>query len=546
MALRSFLERADRRQVRMMVGLSVLSGIANAALVFAVNEVAELVAEGTRPGWREIAIYLTAFVIFYYGNKLSLLKGTRIIERLLRDLRIEIMDRVRRSELRTVERLGRHSLYTLVSEQTNNLSLSFPMLIQCVQQGVLMAMALVYLAWLSLPALGVFFGVSALAWFGYKLLQDRIQDQAYVLFRRQARFVDAMQPFLDGAKELRLNQARNDDVFEALRRRSAALRRVLLSLGEDWTTLMLMGNAVTFGILGIIIFTFPGNFAGYGTIVFQLVPVLLFTLGPLTRIAIQGPLFVQADAGLGAVLDVREHLADDGAIGPEAARQAAERFRDFGTIALDGLSFSHRDAAGEAGFTVGPVDLQLRRGEVVFLTGGNGSGKSTILHLLCGLYPADKGSIRVDGVPVTGRKAVAGFRELFSGVFVDFHLFDRLYGLEHLDEVEVNRLIADFGLADKVVFEDGRFSTVTLSTGQRKRMALIVAMLEDRPILVLDEWSAEQDVQFRDRFYSEIIPRLKAEGRTVIAITHDDRYWPSADRVIKLDLGRVVADERPG
>jgi len=145
---------------------------------------------------------------------------------------------------------------------------------------------------------------------------------------------------------------------------------------------------------------------------------------------------------------------------------------------------------------------------------------------------------------VAGR-AIAGFRELFSAIFVDFHLFDRLYGLENIDPLTVNRLIDEMGLAGKVRFENGRFTRLHLSTGQRKRLALIAALLEDRPIYLFDEWSAEQDIHFRKTFYETILPNLRKKGKLVIAVTHDERYWHLADRVVKLDLGSIVWD-RPG
>jgi putative ATP-binding cassette transporter len=163
---------------------------------------------------------------------------------------------------------------------------------------------------------------------------------------------------------------------------------------------------------------------------------------------------------------------------------------------------------------------------------------------MTGLYPADGGEIVVDGTVVPSDR-IGGFRELFSAIFADFHLFDRLYGLEQVDPADVARLIEEMGLQDKVRFQDGRFSELNLSTGQRKRLALIVSLLEDRPVYVFDEWSAEQDVHFREQFYTRILPALKSKGKTVIAVTHDDRFWHLADRVIKLDLG-VVQWERAG
>lgn len=544
MALMAFAKRANRRDVRIMIALSVLAGAANAVLVLAVNQVAELVAEGARPTIWEVGLYLTAFVIYYQGNQIALIRATVIIEALLRDLRVEVIDRVRRSELPVMERLGRTSLYTMISEQTNLLSLTFPMLVETLQQAVLMVMALIYLAYLSPLALGAFLVAAAVGALIYRVLQADILSLSYKMLDRQRLFIDAMDPLLAGGKELRLSRRRDDEVFEELRVRSARLRSVLVRLGDRWTMLMLLGNAVTFAIIGFIIFYFPGNVSGYGTVVFQMVPVLLFCLGPLTRIAVQGPMFLHADAGLSAILSVKDQLAQDDAVSPEEARSAKAEFEDFKQIEINDLVYSYSEAGDADPFTVGPLKLTLNRGETVFMTGGNGSGKSTVLHLLCGLYVPSEGTISVDGKAITSPRQRGGYREIFSGVFVDFFLFDRLYGLENIDESEVNELILDMGMAGKVTFEDGKFSTLALSTGQRKRLALIVAILENRPVLVLDEWSAEQDIHFRNRFYTEIIPKLAARGQTIIAVTHDDRYWSGADRVIKLDLGWIMSDTR--
>jgi len=182
---------------------------------------------------------------------------------------------------------------------------------------------------------------------------------------------------------------------------------------------------------------------------------------------------------------------------------------------------------------------------VVFLTGGNGSGKSTLLHLIAGLLHPESGTLALDEVKIDTPTARAGYRELFSSVFVDYHLFDRMYGLEHIADAEVNRLIDHMGMRDVTRFEKGQFTTLNLSTGQKKRLALIVSILEDRPILLLDEWSAEQDVLFRDRFYNALIPELAAAGKTIIAVTHDDKYWSVADRVMKFEMGRMVSASRP-
>jgi putative ATP-binding cassette transporter len=538
MILLDFIKRADRQDLRRMLALMVVAGFANALLVVIVNLVAELVAEGDRPGlWLWLA-FVAAFVLYYLCDRISLLMSNRTIEGLLRDLRVEIAAKLRRTELPTVDALGRGDLYNMVSQETNHLSVTFPLLMESFQQAVLMAASLLYLGYLSVPALLVFVLAMGLGILGYLRINANFRDTLAELGRCQARMVDAVGDIIDGAKEMRLNTRRNDAVFAVYGQLSRLGQRLMTRSGEHWAALVLLSGIVIYFMLGVVGFVFPIYISGHDTIVFQLVPTLLFCIGPLTRIVAQSPMFLRAEVGLSSVLDVLRRLDAAPGVEPQVARREAAAFRDFTHIGYRGLSFSYRGKSGGAEFSLGPLDLEVRRGELIFIVGGNGSGKSTAMRLMTGLYPRDGGEIEVDGRTLDAAQ-IAGFRELFSAIFADFHLFDRLYGMEDTDPDRVNRLIEEMGLARKLRFENGRFTDLHLSTGQRKRLALIAALLEDRPIYVFDEWSAEQDVHFREHFYTRILPDLQARGKTVIAVTHDDRFWHVADRVVKLDLGAV-------
>ena len=173
---------------------------------------------------------------------------------------------------------------------------------------------------------------------------------------------------------------------------------------------------------------------------------------------------------------------------------------------------------------------------MVFIAGGNGSGKTTLFKLLTGLYKPTRGSILVNGKILSDLE----YRQLFSPIYSDFHLFEKLYGYQNkVDETKIEELIKLMGLEEKVNFTDFGFSSTSLSTGQRKRLALISALIEDKPILVLDEWAADQDPQFRKFFYHQILPDLKKKGTTIIAITHDDNYFDMADRLYKMAEGQL-------
>jgi putative ATP-binding cassette transporter len=208
--------------------------------------------------------------------------------------------------------------------------------------------------------------------------------------------------------------------------------------------------------------------------------------------------------------------------------------------------FRYVDKYSETSFEIGPIDFNLRPRELVFITGGNGSGKSTFLRVLSGLYPPDSGEIILDGKHID-HDTRDEYRALMSAIFFDYHLFRRLYGIPDPQPGEVDRLLGQFRLAEKTGLSEGEFRTLDLSGGQRRRLALIVSLLEKRPILLLDEWTAEQDPEFRRKFYDELLPDLMKAGATVVVITHDDRYLDElnlAARRIRMDEGRIVEQRK--
>jgi putative pyoverdin transport system ATP-binding/permease protein len=215
---------------------------------------------------------------------------------------------------------------------------------------------------------------------------------------------------------------------------------------------------------------------------------------------------------------------------------------EFKQIDLQQATHSYQLAGEENPFTLGPIDLSLHPGELVFIVGGNGSGKSTLAKLITGLYVPDRGEIRWDGQIVDDRHREQ-YRQLFSTVFADFYLFDRFVGLRLVDgDAQAKMYLEKLQLTHKVAIEQGKLSTTALSQGQRKRLALLTAYLEDRPIYLFDEWAADQDPFFREIFYQQLLPELKQRGKAVLVISHDDRYFHLADRLLKLDYGKIVVD----
>jgi putative ATP-binding cassette transporter len=213
-------------------------------------------------------------------------------------------------------------------------------------------------------------------------------------------------------------------------------------------------------------------------------------------------------------------------------------------LELSSVTHSYIRESDDYNFILGPISLTLVPGEIVFIVGGNGSGKTTLAKLLIGLYTPEQGCIYLDGVPIASQADRECYRQNFAVVFSDAYLFDRLLGLSGTElNARAQQYLKQLNLANKVTIEDGRLSTLALSQGQRKRLALLTAYLEDRPIYVFDEWAADQDPQFKDIFYLQLLPELRNRNKAVIVISHDDRYYHVADRVIKLEMGQIASVE---
>ena len=266
---------------------------------------------------------------------------------------------------------------------------------------------------------------------------------------------------------------------------------------------------------------------------------IMYMMGPLEFVLNFVPNLTRANVAMKKIDAITDSL--DEQFVTEAAADAEVK-PSWNSLELAGIQHTYRRENEEAEFSLGPLDLSLRPGELVFITGGNGSGKTTLAKLLVGLYIPQQGEIRLDGQPITDERR-DNYRQLFSVVFSDFYLFENLLGLSDFNiDTKAQEYLAKLQLDRCVQIKDRTLSTLELSQGQRKRLALLTAYLEDRPIYVFDEWAADQDPQFKEIFYFELLGRLKAAGKTAIVISHDDRYYHVADRVIKLNYGLIEFD----
>ncbi len=342
----------------------------------------------------------------------------------------------------------------------------------------------------------------------------------------------------EGAKELKISRPRRARVFGELLSgaadRIANLKSKAMRL--HWIA-DAAASAVFFVMVGLLL-ALRQVLGIDAAAISGAVIVLLYVKGPVGQLASALPVFAQARisfariAALSVELDQQEPAialtADTGATRPS-----------IGTIELSGVTYAFPATGDAAPFTLGPVDLTIKAGELIFIVGGNGSGKTTLIKLLLGLYAPQTGRLAVDGEPVTSETRDA-YRQLFSTIFSDYYLFDDLAGTARPQEAlpHLQRL----GIAHKVGLAGEGFTTTDLSTGQRKRLALVQVFLEHRPVVITDEWAADQDPDFRRVFYEELLPEMKREGKTLIVVSHDDRYFHVADRIVRMADGRIVAD----
>ncbi|ETR69031.1 MAG: ATP-binding cassette transporter [Candidatus Magnetoglobus multicellularis str. Araruama] len=265
----------------------------------------------------------------------------------------------------------------------------------------------------------------------------------------------------------------------------------------------------------------------------KMISIVMFLAAPLYSINITLPYINRGIVAMKRLEHLNNTLPDNSHI---LTKSSPERMDTINTITIKNLCFDYTDHHGKVIFSLGPLNLNIFGGEILFLTGGNGSGKTTVLKILTGLYPKSKGSLFINDQ----LNNIPNVQSLFSAIFSDYHLFNGLYGIDHVDENKLNDLLRLMQLDHITFWKDNHFTNIELSMGQKKRLALVIALMEDKSIYVFDEWAADQSPEFRKLFYEQILQDLKKKGKTVILATHDEQYYYCADRVIKMEYGQIV------
>jgi putative ATP-binding cassette transporter len=408
--------------------------------------------------------------------------------------------------------------------------------------AVTIAIAVVYMATLSVTAVVLILIEYCLVVFVYKLQSGALGKRFEADAQAASAFTSSLEDMVNGFAELKMNNLRSEDFYEKTIKPASGRKTESFKQTElYWVRLLVLGQAGLFVPLGLIVFIVPALAAVNLSSMVEILTVTLIIVAPA---GVLSNFVSVADAANNTLLKIGliEKQLDAIAVGEEQEDLSKPPLPpDFSLLEIKGLTFSYPGSGAQKGFSLNIENFFLKRGELVIIKGGNGSGKSTFMYLLAGLLPPAEGDILVDGKPASSLRG-ADYRSLFSVLFADFHLFDDFYGFSFdkkdlgywAERLHVSQFIKDYG-------QTGKLPTAALSSGQRKRMALLAAVLENRKVLLLDEVAADFDPEFRSRYYREIIPELKAAGRTLILVSHDDRYYDVADRVLEFREGTIFS-----
>lgn len=517
-----------------VLALSSIAGIANASLMF-------LVLNSFYAQIDKIYLlyyFALSLFVFVLTVKIAQTKLIKIANDIIYDLRLKLIKKMFSTDYRSFEKLDTGKIFVTVNNDTHTLGNSPTIIINILSNLVTFISVFTYLAILSLaPTLITILVILSIIAF-YSLVSrssNRLMEKARDTMNVFMKLVDGL---VKGYKELKLHRNKKAEYKNDLQNTCLEYKEKQNRARIKFVNAMVIGNSMIFVLLGTISLGFDKLFPGIeATTVVSFIVLLIYAIGPVSAIMGQMPMAIQIKVAWNRIKTfLKETPEQTAAALPEESGEFTQSKRSVQNLKARNILFEYESKDEHDKFVLGPLDFEANKGEILFITGGNGSGKTTLAKILTGLYIPDQGSIEVDGKEVNNGQ----LGEYYSVVFSDFHLFEKLYNvdLENRDQ-EIQKFLKILNLEGKVHIKNGAFSTIDLSGGQRKRLALLKCYLEDYPIYLFDEWAADQDPGFRKFFYRTLLAKMKEQGKIVIAITHDDNYFDAADKIIKMDVGKI-------
>ncbi|WP_125716931.1 cyclic peptide export ABC transporter [Pseudoalteromonas rubra] len=506
---------------------SVLFGLISVSLVALINEIINSDQADRSEQFIWFAVLACLGVSLQLASKLL---AEQLSQQSQATVRREVAEHVIGAQFSHVEAQGAGKIKSCLTEHSLKVAEFFQSLPNILSNAMVVLGSFVYMAWLDWQVFLFALLTLVLGSVGYSLANANAFRKVTEAAKIQDTLYDQFDAIYAGAKELKLHRKKRETFFQDVIGSTITLlqkRRVqgasMYHYAASW------GGFSVFAFIGGALFYLSAPGADSGKVMSGFALLFLYMLTPLEVMLAAIPKAAAAKASANTIATLTKEMA--------LMPSSNEAMNDFNELTLTDISHGYYHEQSDEVFALTPINLTLRKGELVYLVGGNGSGKTTFAKLLCGLFEAQQGQVLVDGQAVRSAQ-FDDYRQLFSTVFSDFYLFDRVLGCQGKAlEDKGNALIRKLNLHHKVAIKDGAFTTQKLSQGQRKRLALVVAYMEDRPFYIFDEWAADQDPVFKDVFYRELLPELSAQGKTVLVITHDDKYFGLADRLLKMDNG---------
>lgn len=536
MILMRFLLRTCRGLMAWTLITSIISGACNAGLVGLVSTA----LTRKRPATQAL---IWAFVALGLGKVISNLISQVVLARFsqgaIARLRRDLISQILAVPLRKLEEIGSARILVGLTDDIFNITqalLAIPVV--AVNVAILLGGAayLAVLSWRILAAVAV---LIVLGGVGYRLMVQRAFHWLNFARAEEDRLFGYFRALTEGIKELKLHRTRRSAFYQNIHDTTETYQEHNVAAETCFITAQNWNHFLYFALIGVILFVVPRFAAFSRETLTGYVVTSLYLMGPLAGVMTSISLFGRASVALQKVQELGVSLAAQSTEG--CSFEQAESEHGFSRLEFKGIVHSYHREQEDSHFVLGPLDLAFEPGELVFLVGGNGSGKSTLAKIIAGLYAPEAGEVRLDGRLITDQNRDQ-YRQIFSAVFADFYLFENLLGLGRANlDAQAQEYLSLLHLQHKVKVREGALSTTAVSQGQRKRLALLTAYLEDRPFYLFDEWAADQDPYFKNVFYTQLLPELKARGKTVLVISHDDKYFGVADRIIKLDYGKLAA-----
>ena len=532
----NFIRRITEGSRLKMLGASVISGASRGMILATINTTA-----ANTFAQDDNTLYILYFLLFtavyiascYYVR----VNSVAIVEKAKKKLTLELTGKMILAELGFLERFTKSEIFQRVRMDVNNICGIANTMLESMQSAILLVFCLIYIAWLVPIAL--FFAIIAISCGVAIYLRQNKYIKVNVIEAREAEveFADMLRGLISGFKELKVNYAKrtgfqNDIVVISERAKKAKIKVAQLQTISFLTTQLFI-----FTLIAIVIFVLPSMMSIDETVIFQFFAAILFLIGPIENLLSAYQKIEQANISYEQVSEFSKALKDN-VTEMDVYVPSGEKL-DFQKITLDEICFEYSSHSSDDSFTIGPINLNINKGEILFIVGGNGTGKTTLLKLITGLYTPTSGTILINDNRLTLENQQQ-YRELFTTIFDDFYLFRTLYGLDNVDHDSIKHMMKRLEIDSKTSLNGREFTTIELSWGQKKRLAYLITYLDNRDIYVFDEFAADQDPVFKMYFYYTILPELKKSGKTVIAVTHDDNYFGACDRLVKMEDGHFI------